>query len=267
MVDMMASPTAISNGLLQLSNVIVRFSGITAIDGVSTVFRPGEINGLIGPNGAGKTTLLNAICGFANVTAGDIHLDTTNLTGMHAGERVRHGIVRGFQTVRLLERETVFDNVLVGCERFSQPNFFAQILNLPVQRRSAARDAAATWSILRRLGLAADAHRPVSQLPFAPRRLTEIARLLVARPEVLLLDEPAAGLDVKDRAALSETLRQYHATDPFTMIVIEHDVDLVRQMCSHCVALQMGRIVAEGTPAAVLADPQVRQAYFGENDA
>jgi branched-chain amino acid transport system ATP-binding protein len=107
----------------------------------------------------------------------------------------------------------------------------------------------------------------VSQLAFAPRRLTEVARILVARPQVLLLDEPAAGLDVRDRAALSATLRDYHAADPFTMIVIEHDVELVRRMCTHCVALATGKVVTEGTPAEVLGDARVRKAYFGETDA
>lgn len=262
-----SSPQAPGPMTLTLSDVVVRFSGIVAIDGVSTRFRTGEINGLIGPNGAGKTTLLNAICGFAPVASGSIELAGVDLTQLAASERVRHGIVRGFQTVRLLERETIFDNVLVGCERFSQPGFFAQVLNARSQRASAKRDIKATWTILERLGLAEDARRPVSQLAFAPRRLTEIARILVARPQVLLLDEPAAGLDVRDRAALSATLRDYHAADPFTMIVIEHDVELVRRMCTHCVALATGKVVTEGTPAAVLGDARVRKAYFGETNA
>jgi branched-chain amino acid transport system ATP-binding protein len=252
-----------ASGALRLHNVSVRFGGLAAVSDASIEFAPGSINGLIGPNGAGKTTLLNAISGFAAVTAGRVELDGRDLAALTAAERARAGMVRGFQTVRLLERETVFDNVLVGCERFSQPGLFAQLFALPPQLRARARDLDATAAIMRQLGLAAAAERPVAELPFATRRLTEIARMLVVRPTVLLLDEPAAGLDTRDRHALTETLAAYHAADPFTMIVIEHDVDLVRRLCPRCVALEMGRVIAVGPPAEVLADPEVQRAYFG----
>jgi branched-chain amino acid transport system ATP-binding protein len=250
-------------GLLRLSDIQVRFSGVTAIDGVTVSFVSGAINGLIGPNGAGKTTLLNAICGYAPIASGRIDLDGVDLTALSAAKRVHRGVMRGFQTVRLLERESVFDNVLVGCERFPQPDFFSQVLNLPAQRRSRSRDIEATGLILARLGLEAEAHRPVGELAFATRRLTEIARILVVRPAVLLLDEPAAGLDIRDRQMLARTLSDYHAAEPFTMIVIEHDVELVRRLCGHAIALQMGRVIAEGAPDAVLSDEAVKRAYFG----
>jgi len=139
--------------------------------------------------------------------------------------------VRGFQTVRLMDRESLFQNVLVGCERLPQPSLLTQMFNFPAQRRGATRDVAAAWSALESLGLLADAHRPVAELPFATRRLTEVARLLIVRPKVMLLDEPAAGLDASERRRLTETLQAYHALNPFTLLVIEHDVDLVRQLC------------------------------------
>jgi branched-chain amino acid transport system ATP-binding protein len=252
------------SGNLSLTHVEVRFGGVAAVSDVTTVFKTRAINGLIGPNGAGKTTLLNAISGFAPVSGGTIDLDGVALTSMTAAERAHHGVVRGFQTVRLLERETVFDNILVGCERAQQPGFFAQLLNMPTQRHCRERDIMATSDITAQLGLSSVAHRPVAELPFATRRLTEIARVLVVRPKVLLLDEPAAGLDTRDRRQLTETLQSYHAAAPFTMIVIEHDVDLVRRMCSECVALAMGSIIATGTPESVLNSPAVRSAYFGD---
>jgi branched-chain amino acid transport system ATP-binding protein len=250
-------------GDLDLSQVSVRFGGLAAVTDVSVTFAAGTINGLIGPNGAGKTTLLNVISGFGTVSEGRIAMAGADLTAMPAAARARLGIVRGFQTVRLLERESVFDNVLVGCERLPQPGLLTQLLALPAQRRCRARDLAATETILRELGLVEAAHRPVAELPFASRRLTEIARLLVVRPTVLLLDEPAAGLDQRERLALAETLRAYHAAGGLTMIVVEHDVDLVRRLCPNCVALDMGCVVASGTPEEVLDDPDVQRAYFG----
>lgn len=252
-----------SAAALRLEQVGVRFGGLAAVSDVSVTFAAGTVNGLIGPNGAGKTTLLNVISGFAPVTAGRILMDAVDLTAIPAAARARRGVMRGFQTVRLLERETVFDNVLVGCERLPQPDLLRQLFAFPMQRRCRARDLAATEAILHQLGLLGIARRPVAELPFASRRLTEIARLLVVRPSVLLLDEPAAGLDTRDRHALTEVLRSYHAAGDLTMIVIEHDVDLVRRLCPNCVALEMGRVVATGTPAAVLDNPEVRRAYFG----
>ena len=253
----------IQAGALGLDAVSVRFGGIAAVSEVTLAFAPGTINGLIGPNGAGKTTLLNAISGFAAVSSGRIDLDGAEITAMATAARARRGVVRGFQTVRLLEQESVFDNVLVGCERLPQPNLLVQLLNLSAQRRCRSRDLDAVAQIIGRLGLGPVARRPVAELPFASRRLTEIARVLVVRPTVLLLDEPAAGLDTHDRHALTETLAAYHASDPFTMLVVEHDVDLVRRLCPHCVALEMGQLIAAGPPAAVLDDARVQRAYFG----
>ncbi len=248
---------------LHLENVSIRFGGLTAVAGVRLDFAGHAITGLIGPNGAGKTTLLNAISGFVEVSEGRITFGARDLTALAPAARARLGVVRGFQTVRLLERESVFDNVLVGCERLPQPALPAQLFALPFQNRCRRRDLAATETILRQLGLLPIARRPVAELPFASRRLTEIARLLVVRPSVLLLDEPAAGLDTSDRHALTELLRAYHAAGDLTMIVIEHDVDLVRRLCPQCVALDMGRVIAAGSPAQVLSDPAVQRAYFG----
>jgi branched-chain amino acid transport system ATP-binding protein len=253
-----------AGGRLKLDGVSVRFGAVAAVCDVDAVFEPGAITGLIGPNGAGKTTLLNAICGLADLSTGSINLDGVDLTHLAARDRVDHGLVRGFQTVRLMERETLFDNVLVGCERLPQPGLLAQMFNLPRQRLCRRRDLNAVSVALRSLGLLADAHRAVAKLPFATRRLTEIARMLLVRPKVMLLDEPAAGLDAAERRRVTETLQMYHAENPFTLIVIEHDVDLVRRLCRHVLALAEGRVIASGAPNVVLETPAVRIAYFGQ---
>jgi branched-chain amino acid transport system ATP-binding protein len=251
-------------GSLTLANLTVQFGAVAAVSDVSIGFTQGAITGLIGPNGAGKTTLLNAISGFAAISAGAVTLDGIDVTARSARRRVEDGIVRGFQTVRLLERESLFDNVLVGCERLPQPGLIAQYLNLPAQQRARRRDIDAVWRILHALGIASDARRLVAELPFASRRLTEIARLLLVRPKVLLLDEPAAGLDAAERRKLVDILHAYHTETPFTLIVIEHDVDLVRRLCRHAVALDAGRVIASGEPSAVLAEERVKTAYFGQ---
>ena len=144
-------------GALALDAVSVRFGGIAAVSEATVAFAPGTINGLIGPNGAGKTTLLNAVSGFAAVSSGRIDLDGAEITAAATAARARRGVVRGFQTVRLLERESVFDNVLVGCERFPQPGLLAQLLDLPAQRRCRARDLDAAARIVARRGLGAGA--------------------------------------------------------------------------------------------------------------
>ncbi len=259
-----AAPTS---GRLRLSDIRVEYGAVAAVSGVDAVFEPGTITGLIGPNGAGKTTLLNAISGLTAMTGGSVKLDDAELTGLSARARVEEGIVRGFQTVRLLERETLIDNVLVGCARSPQPGLLSQLFNLPYQQRCRRRDLAMVEETLRSLGLLGEAHRPVAELPFASRRLTEIARLLLVRPKVMLLDEPAAGLDAAGRRQLTETLQAYHAGKPFTLIVIEHDVDLVRRLCRDCIALAEGRVIAVGSPAAVLGDAEVKIAYFGHGHA
>lgn len=252
---------------LVIEDVTVRFSGLTAVDGLTTRFPGGSISGLIGPNGAGKTTLLNAVCGFAPIASGRVRLGEAVISDTPAGARAAQGIVRGFQTVRLLERETVLENVLVGCERAVQPSLAAQLLALPAQRRARSRDVEAACRVLADLDLSEDMERIVAHLPFASRRRTEIARLLVVSPSVLLLDEPAAGLDPTDRQALAAVLQRLHAQTGFTLILIEHDVELVSQLCSHVVALDRGRLAAEGPPQAVMSDAAVRRAYFGEAHA
>lgn len=249
--------------MLAVEGLTVRYGALDAVQDVSLEFEEGVVIGLIGPNGAGKTTLLNAVSGFTHVTTGTVKIGGVDVTRVPAQQRVRQGIVRSFQTVRLLEAETVFTNVALGCERHRQPSAIEQLLNLPRQRRVHRRDRMAVEDVAGVLGLTEDLGRPVRELAFASRRLTELARILVAPPRFLLLDEPAAGFDRADRLALGKHLKELQQRNGFCMIVVEHDVDVVRRLCTRAIALNSGRVIASGTPQEVLLDPRVQVAYFG----
>lgn len=250
---------------LRLEDVSVSFGAVRAVSQVSIDVEPNSRIGLIGPNGAGKTTLLNAISGFTALASGSIYLGGVELSGLPTQIRARHGVVRGFQTVRLLEAESVLTNILLGCERTTQPRLIEQICNTKRQRSAYARDRAASCAIAERLGLAGLLDQRVEELPFASRRLTEIARVMVSMPSLVLLDEPAAGLDHKERVDLTAVLRELHQEHDFTLIFVEHDVDVVRRLCNYVVAMDSGKVLATGTAEEVLMDPAVREAYFGDS--
>ncbi len=259
----MASPENGVSAALEVRDLTVRYGALTALDGVSVGFAEGMITGLIGPNGAGKTTLLNAVSGFTGIASGAILFGGSDIARRGVRERVALGIVRGFQTPRLLEREDVWTNVAVGCEPLGHPSLVVQLANLPAQRRAYERDRRMVDDALELLGLHPVASRHVDELPFASRRLVEVARVMVAHPKVVLLDEPAAGLDADDRDALAEVIRRVHEDRAVTLVVVEHNVEFVRQLCAHVVALDYGRVISRGEPDAVLADVAVRTAYFG----
>lgn len=248
---------------LRVASLTVRYAAFVALRDITVTFPRGEIVGLIGPNGAGKTTLLNAVSGFSGGVSGAVQLGAQEITDLPTRDRVKIGVVRGFQTVRLLDREDVFTNVALGAERLPQPTIIEQWLGLPRQRKAAHRDREATWQVLELLGLSNDAFRPVNELPFASRRLVEVGRVLVTRPTVILLDEPAAGLPTEGRLALEEVLRTVHRTAPATLVIVEHDVALVARLCSSAIALDSGQLVCTGTPQEVLANEKVQRAYFG----
>ncbi len=248
---------------LSARGVVVRYGALTALDQVTVGFPPGGICGVIGPNGAGKTTLLNAVSGFTGISLGTILLGDVNITRLEIRGRVALGVVRSFQTPRLLGQETVRTNVAIGCEPLGHPGILSQLLNLPSQRRAEARDSRYVDEILDLLDLVSVAPRKVDDLPFATRRLVEVGRVLVARPRVMLLDEPAAGVDESGRNALVEVIRRVHAEMAVSVVIVEHNVDFVRRLCQYVVALDSGRVISSGPVSEVLADEAVRLAYFG----
>jgi branched-chain amino acid transport system ATP-binding protein len=248
---------------LQVRDLTVAFSGVVANDAVSIDVRPGEVVGLLGPNGAGKTTLFNAISGFVRPQAGQVLLDGTDLTRLAPPARAAAGMLRTFQQGDLSSHLTVRENLLLGTHLHYGAPVWQSILGLPAWRRAECRAAKRTEEIAERLGIWHVLDREVDGLPYGTRRLVEVARALAAEPRLLLLDEPMAGFDPSESRAFGTVVRQVADEVGVSVLVIEHDVAEVLALSDTVYVLEFGRLIAHGTPDAVLADPQVRRAYFG----
>lgn len=253
--------------LLEVRDLRVTVNGVRALAGVSFQVAEGSLFGLIGPNGAGKTTVMNVIAAVVTPQHGSVLFRGRDLARTPTGARVRAGILRSFQQVRLLEGMTVLDNLLLGRERFRAGGVLRQVAGTPSVRAQARRDLAAVRDVASVLGLTRVLDRDVADLPFGVRRLVDVGRTFAAEPDLLLLDEPAAGLDVTSRRLLLDAIAQAQLSSGATVMLVEHDVDLVRRACRDAVVLSNGEVLAQGAPANVLADPAVVRAYFGRNDA
>ena len=241
-----------SNGQLEAKGVSVRFEGILALDTVDLTLRPGEILGLIGPNGAGKTTLINVITGFQVPDQGRITLDGEDITGLQPFRISRRRLARTFQAVRLFRDLTVLEN--------------AELAGVGVGlSRASARERA--WEILELLELADLATQRAAELPYGDERRVGIARALTTLPRYLLLDEPAAGMNEKEAAALSQTVRTILQKFSCGIMVIEHNMMLIMELCDRIQVLEHGRAIALGNPAEIARDPAVRRAYLGAEGA
>lgn len=249
--------------LLVAEDLSVAFGGVKALS-IDEIRVPlGGMVGIVGPNGAGKTTLLNVISGFVSPSSGHLRLGDVDLLGLSTKQRVDLGIVRSFQAFRLIEDATVRTNILIGTQRNRRATLIEQIVNSPRHFRKERADSEATTSVARDLGLGGVMTKDVSSIPFPLRRLTEIARVLVSEPQIVLLDEPAAGLDERSRFVLGDVLQDRGTRDGRTTILVEHDVGFVQRYCRYLFVLDFGSVIAAGEPQDVLRRDAVRHAYFG----
>ncbi|HYT39883.1 MAG TPA: ABC transporter ATP-binding protein [Acidimicrobiia bacterium] len=244
--------------------VVVRFGGLTAVDDVDLDIEPGEIVGLMGPNGAGKTTVLDVLSGFVVPDSGAVALGDLDLSPMSPDARAMRGLGRSFQDARLFPGLTVTETLAVSCERWvTSREPLAAALRLPASILSEAEVFERVERILALLRLAVFRDRFASELSTGSRRLVEFGCLLAQEPEVLLLDEPSAGLARAEAEALGPVLKGIRDATGAALVVVEHDVPLLRATCDRLIALDVGRIIATGPPAEVLDDPLVVRAYLG----
>ena len=249
--------------LLSVRDLCVRFRGITALDGVSFDVQPGQIAGLIGPNGAGKTTLFNCLSRLYGYAEGRITFDGRPLEDVSRHKVAGLGIGRTFQNLALFTSMTVLDNIKVGRHARTRKGFLANALRLPGVAQEEADSTRRATELVRFLGLEAVAQQRVAELPFGTRKRVELGRALASEPRLLLLDEPAAGLNHEEVGALGSLIQSIRDQFHLTVLLVEHHMGLVMGLCNRLVVMHLGRNLAQGTPAEVRANPEVVAAYLG----
>jgi branched-chain amino acid transport system ATP-binding protein len=251
--------------LLEITNLSKSFGGVKALSAVSLAVAPGEIVGLIGPNGAGKTTCFNLISGLLPPSGGQISLAGRSLGPLPPYARARLGLARTFQNIQLFGGMTVLENVLTGCHLRQPVGALAALLPLPRVSRARAANRERALELLDLVGLSPQADFPAEALAYGDQRRLEIARALAQGPELLLMDEPAAGLNPRETEDLSALLDRIRAMG-VTLLIIEHDMDLVMGLCHRVAVLDYGEVIATGTPREIRRNPRVIEAYLGREE-
>ena len=251
--------------VLDVRNLGIDFGGLTAVDGFNMTIGPTEISGLIGPNGAGKTTIFNLLTSVYQPTRGSILLKGIDTKGMNTAKVNKMGIARTFQNIRLFNDMTALDNVKVGMHNEIKCSFLASILHLPSYYKSERKANEKAMELLDFMGLADIADQKAGSLPYGVQRRLEICRALASNPAIILLDEPAAGMNPSETAELMHQIRRIRDTFQIAIFLIEHDMNLVMNVCEGIVVVNYGKIIAKGTPEEIKNNPAVIEAYLGRS--
>jgi branched-chain amino acid transport system ATP-binding protein len=253
-----------STTLLEVTGLCMRFGGLLAVDSVDFSVQSDEVFAIIGPNGAGKTTVFNCVGGFYKPSGGDVRLDGTSIAGMPSHMVARRGLVRTFQNVRLFKQLTVLENLLVAQHTQVETRLLPGLLKLASYRRAEAEalDRAAQWLDL--MGLREFANREAGNLAYGHQRRLEIARCMIAKPRLLMLDEPAAGLNPQEKRDLQQLIDRLRREFGVAVLLIEHDMSLIMGISDRILVMEHGKPITTGSPKEVQSDPRVVKAYLGE---